>query len=408
MSVLAEDLLLALKTFAHAPVRALLTLLGMVIGVTAVIGVMSLVSGLNAKVEQDFRELGAAGFRVTTVPTSVQRLVEQVARRRPPLVRRDLLAIQERCPSVLAASLSDRQGAERLTTSDGAAFDPVSVVGETADYVRTDGVAVAAGRSFDEAEELEGHRVAVIGADVQDALFSGAGALGRTFRLRGRTFRVIGVLQRRGSGFDGSRQDSLVVVPFSAFQELFGARRMPVLSVAAQTPEQLTQTEDEVRRVLRSDRGLRPEADEDFELSTDDSTLEAFEQFTTLLSFATFALCGLSLLVSGIGILNIMLVSVVERTAEIGVRKALGATRKRILTQFATEAVLLALLGCAVGVLLGHGLSFLARWAGGLPSVVPGWAVWVSVGVSAAVGLGFGIFPAARAAELDPVEAMRA
>jgi len=227
-------------------------------------------------------------------------------------------------------------------------------------------------------------------------------------RLRGRPFTVIGVLERRGKVLGLFNLDNVVLTPMTGFLALYGKRRTVSISVEAHDLERFEPAMEEVTRLMRQRRRLAPDEDNNFEVSTNESMAKTLNDLSQVITAATFGVCLLSLLVGGIGILNIMLVSVSERTREIGVRKALGARRSRILAQFATEAFALSLVGGLVGLAIGLGLAGLGRWALGLYTAVPIWAAVLSLVMSSGVGLVFGIYPAARAARLDPVDAMRA
>ncbi|MCI0673105.1 MAG: ABC transporter permease, partial [Myxococcaceae bacterium] len=226
-------------------------------------------------------------------------------------------------------------------------------------------------------------------------------------RIKGRPFTVIGTLKRRGSFLGGGSQDNQVLIPLSTFYPLYGENRSVFISIQAASAEVMQKAQDEVTLLLRRRRGVAPHEEDNFSMFSNESSTEMLNNISGVITAASFGVCLLSLVVGGIGILNIMLVSVTERTREIGIRKALGARRKRILAQFATEAVVLALVGGVLGVLVGHGLSTMARWMLSLPTEVPAWAVVLALVMSSGVGLLFGIYPAARAARLDPVEAMR-
>ncbi|RKH31521.1 ABC transporter permease, partial [Corallococcus sp. CA031C] len=204
----------------------------------------------------------------------------------------------------------------------------------------------------------------------------------------------------------GGSQDNQAMIPLTTYAGIFGIRDLRI-SIQARSADVLSRAEDEVTLLMRRRHGLKPDEADDFFIFSNASTTEMFNNMSAAISAASFGVCLLSLLVGGIGILNIMLVAVTERTREIGIRKALGAKRYRILAQFALEAVVLSLVGGALGVGLGVGLSLLARWMIQLPTEVPLWSVAVSLAMSCGVGLAFGIYPAARAAKLDPVEAMR-
>jgi putative ABC transport system permease protein len=249
--------------------------------------------------------------------------------------------------------------------------------------------------------------VAVIGLDVADALFPGRNPLNNEIRIKDRPFTVIGVLQRRGSFLGMVSMDNNVYIPLRAFQQLFGKNRSMDLNVQARDATLVQKAQDEVTTLMRRRRGVAESEPSDFEVQTNESMTATFNDLSKVITIAGFGVCLLSLVVGGIGILTIMLVSVTERTKEIGIRKALGARKRRILGQFATEAVILALVGGVIGVGLGFGLAFLGKWMLGFTTAVPMWAVALSLGMSSGVGLVFGIYPAARAAKLDPVEAMR-
>jgi putative ABC transport system permease protein len=250
--------------------------------------------------------------------------------------------------------------------------------------------------------------VVVLGPDVSDRLFpNGADPLGQEVRIRGRPYAVVGVLERRGKVMGMFNLDNMVIAPMNAFMEAFGRKRTVSVNVQARDQVSLEKAMEEVTRLMRQRRNVAPDAENDFEVSTNESMAKSLNDLSKVVTAATFGVTLLSLLVGGIGILNIMLVSVTERTREIGVRKALGARKRRILAQFATEAVALSLVGGVVGIALGFGFAFLGRWALGLYTSVPTWAVLLSLGMSSGVGLVFGIYPAARAARLDPIDAMR-
>jgi putative ABC transport system permease protein len=250
--------------------------------------------------------------------------------------------------------------------------------------------------------------VAVIGYDSVDALFPGEDPLGQEIILRGAVFTVVGVFTRQGAGLFGGSRDAFVSIPMETFYRHYGRGRSLNVTVMAKSPALLSRAQDEVIAFLRHRRKVPPTAENDFDMFTNESSAQSFNQLSQTISAATAGVCLLSLLVGGIGVLNIMLVSVSERTAEIGIRKALGARKRRILMQFTVEAVVLSLLGGAIGVVLGCAISWGVRELAQIPTSVPLWAVWLGLGMSTLTGLVFGIYPAARAARLDPALAMRA
>jgi putative ABC transport system permease protein len=407
MLAFLDNLRLALGTFLGNPLRSLLTLLGIVIGVMTVIVMMGLIEGLRLKVNNDLSQLGANTFQVSKWPMGFGRLNWQKYAKRKDLTLEDLRAIQESCPSVGAVSAEHGRGAQKVATAAMETRPSVRVTGSTAEYIDTSGITIASGRFFGQVEAVDGRQVAVLGLDVVETLFPGQEPLGQEIRIKGRPFTVIGVLQRRGSFLGMASMDNVVFVPLPAYEVLYGTVNSVGLAVQAQSPELLQKAQDEVTNLMRRRRDVPPLEPNDFEIRTNESMTETFNSLSQVITVASFGVCLLSLVVGGIGILNIMLVSVTERTREIGIRKALGARKRRILGQFATEAVMLSLLGGAIGVALGFGLVFLAKWMLGFNVVVPGWAVVLSLVMSSGVGLVFGIYPAARAARLDPVEAMR-
>ncbi|MCP3136978.1 ABC transporter permease [Pyxidicoccus xibeiensis] len=404
MNALWDTLRLAFGTFVSNPLRSFLTLLGIVIGATTVVAMMGLIQGLRNQVNESLSELGTNCFQVQRLPFGGELTPAQLAKR-PRLNEGDLEAIRQQ-PSVLTAAAEDSKGGQKVSTAQRESRSSVSIWAGTPEYFQTNSVMLSAGRAFTDTEYLDGRRVAVIGADLADTLFPGVEALGQTVRIQGRSFLVVGTLKRKGGFLGGGGQDNNVMMPLSVFKQLFGVRDYRV-SIQAHSAELVQRAQDEVTLLMRRRHGLKPTEEDDFFVFSNESATEMFNNISQVISVASFGVCLLSLLVGGIGILNIMLVAVTERTREIGIRKALGAKKRRILAQFATEAVVLSLTGGVLGVALGVGLAHLARWVLGLPTEVPMWAVLLSLGMSCGVGLGFGIYPAARAAKLDPVEAMR-
>jgi putative ABC transport system permease protein len=406
---LRDNLRLALGTLAANPLRSLLTLLGVVIGVATVVTMMALVEGLRLRVTTDLSQLGANVFSVSKWPGgfNVGRMDWRRFQHRPRLTLLDMEAIREACPSVSATSAQVWLSANKVL-SDRAETQPnVIMIGATSDWIETSGRGVASGRFFSQSDVSEARPVTVLGLDVADKLFPGEDPLGQEIRVRGRIFRVVGTLQKRGKILGLFNADNVAVLPMLNALDLYGRDRSLRINVQARDPEVLQRAQDEVTAFLRLRRNVKPGQPNNFELDTNESITRTFTNLSRVITAASFGICILSLIVGGIGILNIMLVSVTERTREIGIRKALGAKKRRILGQFALEAITLSLFGGVLGLGLGLFLAFLGRWALGFPMMVPAWAVGLALLMSSGVGLLFGIYPAARAARLDPVEAMR-
>ncbi len=406
MLALLDSLRLAVGTFRANPLRALLTLVGIVIGVATVVTMMALIEGLRRDVNRQLSMLGANSFQVSKMARGFNRNDDKM-RKRPNLTLADREAIAEHCPSVRSATGEGFENGQKIETSLRQTRPSVSVWAVTSQYLDTNGLTLERGRSFTDQEDRDGRRVVLLGTDVVETLFPDQSPLDQEIRLRGRPFRVIGVLEHQGAMIGGGSQDNQVVIPLTAFGALFGTGKGIEISISATEAGLVSRAQDEVTVLLRQRRGVKPEQENNFEFFSNATMTKTFNQLSGVITAATFGVCFLSLVVGGIGILNIMLVSVTERTREIGVRKALGARKRNILAQFAVEAVLLSLSGGVIGISLGYGAAFLGRWALDFPTAVPAWAVAASVAMSSGVGLLFGIYPAARAARLDPVEAMR-
>jgi putative ABC transport system permease protein len=404
--VFIDNFRLALRTFWGHRLRSILTLLGIVIGVATVVSMMALLEGLQRKVNADLAGLGANGFQLQKWPQGFGNFDMDRINRRPNIGFGDFEAIQKHVPDVAKVTAEAWDGGKKLSTSVRETRANVQLAGGTLHFFDTNAMEVSKGRTFSESEVADGVQVMVIGPDIADVLFPDLEPLGQEVRLKGRSFQVIGVMTKKG-GFAGPGYDNTAIIPIPVFFELFGKNRSLNISMQAWSTALLQRAQDGVELLMRHRHNLRPDQESDFTIYSNESATATFNQISSVVTVASFGVCLLSLIVGGIGILNIMLVSVTERTHEIGVRKALGARRHRILAQFATEAVVLSLVGGVVGVLLGFFVAYLGRWALGFPTAVPTWAVALALAMSSGVGLVFGIYPASRAANLDPVEAMR-
>ncbi len=409
MTRLLDNVTMALGTLRANPLRSLLTLLGIVIGAGTVVAMMSLTEGLRLKVTTDFAMLGPGTFQVQKWPapgTFGHRDWRKYDQRRP-ITREQGEALRD-LPHIRLVSIEEYPNRpEAVSTRKKSTKQNVDVGGVLPDYLEANGVTIAQGRFITDGDVELGRRVVVIGADVADVLFPDGQALGEEVRLRGRPFEVVGVAQRQGSVLGLKSKDGWAMMPWPAYEVAFGRNPNNNVALVASSPEDIQKAIDEVVTRLRRLRGLAPGEENDFDYYTNESATETLDQLITMIGAATFGVCALALLVGGIGIMNIMLVSVTERTREIGVRKALGARRGRILAQFLFEAVTLSALGGLLGVLLGGGVAVGLREVMSVPTSIPAWAVLLSLFTACGAGLLFGIYPAARASRLDPVEAMR-
>ncbi len=406
MNVL-ESLRIALRALAANKLRATLTMLGIIIGVGAVIALLSLGQGVQATVEEQIQGIGANLLIVFSGTFGGER------QRIQPLTYRDAQALADPlvAPSVAAvAPVIQRSATVVFGQRDGNA----TIVGVTAEYAFVRNANVVDGRFIEDRDDTTRSRVCVLGQQVVQTLFPETDPLGQAIKISGVPFRVIGVMESRGGGGFGPPEDNNVYVPLStAAARLFGTRTasgdFPVsfINIAAVDQDGIDPAIEEVTLILRQQHRLTYQ-DNDFTVVTQEQIIEVAGSLIAILTIFLGAIAGISLLVGGIGIMNIMLVSVTERTREIGIRKAVGAKRRDILWQFLIEAIVLSLLGGLVGIALGiSGASLVTRIEPQIQAVLTPDIVVMATGFSAAVGLFFGIYPAMRAAALNPIEALR-
>jgi putative ABC transport system permease protein len=408
MTSLLDTVRMALDTLRANPLRSALTLLGIVIGGATVVAMMSFTEGLRISANTQFSMLGSASFKVQRFPPIQTDEVDRAKILRRKFLTKELGEQLKGLPHVAYVSIEAYHPTlvERLWTRERSTKPNIEVTGVTTGYEQANGITVAKGRFLSEVDVALSRPVIFLGADVADLLFPGADPLGQEVRLRNTPFTVIGVAERQGTIL-GQSKDAWAVVPIETFYSATGKTQTHFYTVAATSPVDLPLAIDEVTWTLRRLRGVKEGQENDFEIFTNDTFTKTFDSIAAVVAAATFGVCALALLVGGIGIMNIMLVSVTERTREIGIRMALGARRRRILSQFVVESIALSLLGGVLGVLLGAGLAVAAREVYGVPASIPAWAVLLSLASASGCGLVFGIYPAARASRLDPVEAMR-
>ena len=401
----ADDLRLAFAALSGHKLRSGLTLLGIVIGVFTVVAMMALLTGLQKSINKQLGALGADAFQIQRWPAVNFGPLTPEVQARKKITLAHFRALRDALPQ--AKQVGADMWEYGKTASAGANTDlGVQVAGGTPEFFTINNLPIGTGRGYTDAEVDDGRRLAVIGAAVWDSLFPGEDPIGQKIKLGRMELEVIGTIERQGGMPIGDNPDNTVAVPITLFMELYGTSRSVVLGVMAQDHDSMKRTQDQAIAAFRRIRGLDAAKDNDFEIVSNDSLREMFDNLAMVVKIASAFMCFLSLLVGGIGVMNIMLVAVTERTREIGLRKALGARRLRVLMQFIIEAVVLAASGGAIGVLLGYGASFIGRFLE-FPAQVPPWAVALGIGVSCGVGLAAGIYPAYRASRLDPAVALR-
>jgi len=400
-----EGARLAVDSIRANLLRSFLTLLGIIIGIAAIIATAAVINGLNLYVAEKLSNLGKGVFvlrRVGIVQNREQRL--EAFRKNRRIAPADARAIEERAPSAEVVAMEVHSTCDILR--NGLEVRDVDVGGITPSVLEIEPYEVAQGRVITQVEEDRAAAVAFIGHDVAQNLFPNVDPIGKKLRVRNLDVEVIGIADKKGSLF-GFSMDNYLKIPFSLHRKIWGTERSVNVSVKAADPARLEDTMDEVRAIMRARHHLRPSQEDDFGMITADGINGLWRSMTaTIFSVAMFVV-GISLVVGGIVIMNIMLVSVVERTREIGIRKAVGARQRDITLQFLIEAVLLSCMGGVIGVSLAGLLSWLMATYTPLPARFPEWAPPVAFVICAGIGVFFGIHPARRAARLDPIEALR-
>lgn len=402
----AEAVRLALSTIAAHKLRSFLTLIGVIFGVATVIAVVSLIEGFNKYVDEKIADLGSNAFVVNKLGmiTSFQEYIER-SKHNKDIKLDDMRAILEHPHYVRdAAAIAHRSGEVKYGTKTLTDF---SIRGVSDNLIDFDTMKVAQGRYISHEEELHSENTCFVGYAVVDQLIGNVDPIGREIKVEGLPFRIVGVAEEIGTIF-GNPQDNFVLIPITTYQKIYGSRDSLSLKVEAIGPDMIDRAQDEVRLVLRTRRHVKYEDPDNFGIVTSDAINHLREQVFGTISIVAVGVTSISLVVGGIVIMNMMLVSVTERTREIGIRKSLGARRKDILKQFLAESTFLSLAGGAIGVLAAYGLGQLVHALLSMPVSLPiAWTI-VALLVSGSIGLFFGIYPAWKAAKLDPIEALRA
>lgn len=406
-----ETFKMALDNVRAHKFRSFLTVLGIVIGVSTVIAIASILTGLRANIVNFVEEYGTNNIYAFHLSTGISFSHDRSERTRKPLRPEDGEAIKE-----LASAVEDvandgfiEWNFNKTLTYAGQTYKQGNLEGVSANYGTITNLSLQAGRFISEIDDQHRRDVMVIGKGAAEALFQGGidSIVGKEVMMNGKPFEIIGVLEPRKGNLLGQSEENQVLIPFRTMRKVSPRSEWMMLTIRARSG-QLQKALDQVEDILRRQRGVKYDEKDNFDLTTADRFIEQFDSITAMVGLVAIALSSVGLLVGGIGVMNIMLVSVTERTSEIGVRKAIGARRRDITNQFLFEAMTLTFLGGVLGVLLAIGVSqIVVLIFPSLPASIPLWAVITGLVVSIAIGLVFGVWPARKAARLDPIEALR-
>lgn len=405
-----ENINMALGTLRSHKMRSVLTVLGIIIGVGTVIVIASILTGVRSNIIGLVEQYGTHNIYAFHLTTGIQLGPHNREEwQRKPLEIDDAVAIRNQCSSVQDVGYFGFQFGNPNVQYKGERFRNAQLQGVSPSLAAVTNVSLSEGRFVSPVDDLRRTNVAVIGVNVVEALFPFYGTVvGRTILIDGNQFTVIGTLEKRKATFFGSSdEDNIIYIPYRTLRK--NSPRSDFLLIVANAKDgQLARALDEIEAVLRRQRGVRYDAENDFDLTTSDKFVEQFDKITSTIGLAAIAISGVGLLVGGIGVMNIMLVSVKERTREIGVRKAIGAKRKDIVFQFLFEAMTLSTSGGIIGIVLAVICSYVILWfLPEMPASIPMWAVVTGFCVSLSIGLIFGVWPAVKASKLDPIESLR-
>jgi putative ABC transport system permease protein len=402
-----EAIKLALQSLWQNKLRTVLTLLGVTIGVTSVIAVVTLVNGANTYVTTKFTRYGADVFTISRFPAIISSSKQYEAmQRRKNILYDDYEYVKDNCKRCVA--MGAQQATVAKTTRGTQSVTDSTIRGYTWMMPSLQNLDIAEGRGFTEQDEVHASRVAIIGSDIRDNLFPGIDPLGQELRVDGQPYTVICVAEKQGSTF-GQSQDNWVGIPLTAYQKTYGTMKSVTIYIkAGSAGPALEAAGDEVRVLMRSRRHDAPGQPDSFELDINNTLVGFFSTVAAWFGAVAGTIALISLVVGGIVIMNMMLVSVSERTREIGIRKALGARAKDVMLQFLVESSAMALVGGFIGVMGGIALAQLVTVVIGFPSTVALWSVLLGLTMALSTGVFFGVYPAWKAANLDPIVALRA
>ena len=405
MNQVIDSIAIALQAIWANKLRSFMTVLGNIVAVTSIVTVVTLIQGMNGMVADAIvSDIGADSFTVQRRPPIFNEDDEERVRNNPLITIDEAEAIRRFSPLIASVVAQASQNASVSYRTEE--VDNAQIQGVTSSYSDFSTFGVETGRMMSQVEVDRGQQVAMLGWGLADRLFGEINPLDKTIKIAGINFRVVGVSEQKGSFF-GNSQDNYAVVPLGAYQRLFGARQSLQLMVKPTSTDLMPAAMDDATVALRVSRRLKPREPDNFGILTSETILNLYRQVTSGIFAVLVGIVALSLVVGGIVIMNIMLMVVSERTREIGLRKALGAKRKDIMTQVLTESITLSTFGGLIGIGLGSLAATAIAAFTPLPARLELWSVVLGIGITAAVGLFFGAYPASRAAALDPIEALR-
>jgi putative ABC transport system permease protein len=408
----ADVVFTALSQLRENKLRSFFTLLGIIVSVTFLVAVVAIIQGMNSYVSNNLAGalIGQNAFQVRRSPIQIGLFDDEEFRRiqkRPRITEADAAAIIAAIPQAVAVSL---QSGWPTPIADvhwsTRSLGEVAIFGVTAPYQVVQDYAFSSGRPLTDVDVAQRRSVAVIGADIAEKLFEQVDAVGKDIRVLGNHFTVVGVVGKKGRVL-GQSFDGFVLLPLTTFESIFGRRKTTTVSVKMERAEDVAAGMALADGAMRTSHRLRPGQESDYTVETADALVEFWKNLTRVLFSVIPAIVGIGIVVGGIVIMNIMLMSVSERTREIGVRKAMGARSRDIRRQFLAESIVLATVGGLLGVAAGWGLAGLVAFVSPLPAKVTAWSIGLALSLGAGVGVLFGVYPAARAAQLDPIAALR-
>ena len=406
-NILKESFWMAIAAIKQNKLRSTLTLLGISIGVFSVIGVMTAIRTLESSVESGLNVFAANTFVIQKYPEISFGEERRKHRKRKNIDYDQYKKLKNRAMLPLLVSVSERNEVRNVKYKDNVVKNYVGLFGGDEGSIRTFKTYIGDGRNIAPDDVRYARNVCVLGMDVVDRLFPFEDPLSKKIQIEGLDYYVVGVAERQGEAF-GQSQDNYIAIPITSYLQKFSNKWTTLsINVEAASEEDYDKTREEAIGIMRTIRKVKPGVENDFEIITSGEMIETFSGFTSGLKLFALSVSIIALVVAGIGIMNIMLVSVTERIKEIGIRKAIGATKKDILTQFLMEAVFLSEFGGIVGIIMGISAGNLVSFIFKIPAVIPiDWAI-IGLAVCSLIGIGFGIYPAWKAAQLDPIESLR-